>query len=77
MRAIASVTGPWQNANGVVVATSVDDLHAPGSKLTKQTLVDEKGQMVNGRTGKSPTSTISSPARDPTARPSPGRRSRT
>ena len=44
--------GPWQNANGVVIATSVDDLHSPASKLTKQTLVDEKGQMVNGRTEK-------------------------
>jgi hypothetical protein len=45
-------TGPWQNAKGVVVARSVDDLHSPNSNLTKQTAIDEKGQLVNGRTEK-------------------------
>ncbi len=43
-------TGPWQNAKGVVVARSVDDLHSAGSNLTKATTLDEKGQLVNGRT---------------------------
>ena len=28
--------GPWQNAKGVVVATSVDDLHSANNKLSKQ-----------------------------------------
>jgi hypothetical protein len=44
--------GPWQNAKGVVVATSVADLHSANNKLTKETAIDERGQMVNGRTEK-------------------------
>jgi hypothetical protein len=43
-------SGPWQNARGVVIARSVDDLHSASSNLTKQTALDEKGQVVNGRT---------------------------
>ncbi|MEO8486627.1 MAG: hypothetical protein ABI585_09850 [Betaproteobacteria bacterium] len=42
-------TGPWQNAKGVVVARSVADLHSSSSNLTKETTVDEKGRLVNGR----------------------------
>jgi hypothetical protein len=45
-------TGPWQNAKGVVIARSVDELHSAGSNLTKQTALNEKGQLVNGRTEK-------------------------
>ena len=45
-------TGPWQNINGVVIARNVDELHSPASKLNKQTAVDEKGSIVNGRTEK-------------------------
>ncbi|MCC4118422.1 hypothetical protein LLG90_23990 [Aromatoleum toluclasticum] len=45
-------TGPWFNAKGVLIARNVDELHSPHSNLTKATLVDEKGQMVNGRTEK-------------------------
>ena len=45
-------SGPWQNAKGVVIATSVADLHSPNNKLTKETAIDERGQMVNGRTEK-------------------------
>ena len=41
--------GPWTNAKGVVVAKSVDDLHSPGNDLTKQTSLNEKGGVVNGR----------------------------
>jgi hypothetical protein len=41
--------GPWQNAKGVVVAKSVDDLHSANNNLSKQTSLDEKGAMVNGR----------------------------
>jgi hypothetical protein len=44
--------GPWQNAKGVVVARSVDELHSPRNNLTKQTALDERGQPVNGRTEK-------------------------
>ena len=42
-------SGPWQNAKGAVVAKSVDDLHSAGNNLTKQTALNEKGDMVNGR----------------------------
>jgi hypothetical protein len=42
-------TGPWQNAKGVVVARSVEDLHSPSSNLNQQTALDEKGNLVNGR----------------------------
>jgi hypothetical protein len=42
-------SGPWKNAKGAVIATSVDDLHGPGNKLNKQTALTEKGQPVNGR----------------------------
>ena len=45
-------TGPWQNAKGVVVARSVDDLHSSGSNLNKDTAIDEKGQPVKSRTDK-------------------------
>jgi len=44
--------GPWQNAKGVVIAKNVEDLHSPKSNLTKETALDEKGQLVNGRTEK-------------------------
>lgn len=40
--------GPWSNAKGVVVAKSVDDLHA-SPNITKQTALTEKGEVVNGR----------------------------
>jgi len=45
-------TGPWQNAQGAVIARSVDELHSANNNLTKQTALDEKGQPVNGRTEK-------------------------
>ena len=45
-------TGPWQNAKGIVVARSVDDLHSAKNNITKDTALDEKGQLVNGRTDK-------------------------
>ncbi|HEU5197770.1 MAG TPA: lectin [Methylomirabilota bacterium] len=41
--------GPWKNAKGETVATSVADLHSPNNRLTKQTALNEKGQPVNGR----------------------------
>jgi len=45
--------GPWQNAKGVVVAQSVDDLHSDKNGLGKEGSLTEKGAMVNGR-GDSP-----------------------
>lgn len=41
--------GPWMNAKGVVVATSVDDLHSANNKLSKENNLSEKGEVINGR----------------------------
>lgn len=41
--------GPWMNAKGVIVATSVDDLHSANNKLSKQNNLSEKGEVINGR----------------------------
>jgi hypothetical protein len=41
--------GAWQNAKGVVVAKSVEDLHSDSNNITKQTALTEKGEMVSGR----------------------------
>lgn len=43
-------TGPWQNAKGVVIARSIDDLHSAGNNVNKETALDERGRPVNGRT---------------------------
>jgi hypothetical protein len=40
--------GPWQNAQGVVIARDVDELHGTNN-LNKQTALTEKGEPVNGR----------------------------
>jgi len=44
--------GPWYNAKGVMVAKNVNDLHSAKNNLTKETTLDEKGNLVNGRTEK-------------------------
>jgi hypothetical protein len=41
--------GPWKNAKGETIAQNVDDLHSANNKITKQTALNEKGQVVNGR----------------------------
>jgi hypothetical protein len=41
--------GPWQNAKGVVIAKSVDDLHSNNNNLNKDTALTEKNETVNGR----------------------------
>lgn len=43
-------SGPWQNAKGVVVARSVEDLHSAANNISKETALDEMGRPVNGRT---------------------------
>ena len=45
-------TGPWQNAKGVVIARSVEDLHSANNNVNKDTAIDEKGQPVKGRADK-------------------------
>ena len=41
--------GPWQNAKGVVVAKSIDELHSASTNLDKQSALTEKGEVVSGR----------------------------
>jgi hypothetical protein len=39
-------SGPWQNSKGVVVATSVDDLHSANNKLGHDNSLTERGTKV-------------------------------
>lgn len=76
-------SGPWTNAKGVVVATSVADLHSANAKLGKDTSLTEKGEVVSGfgdavnrhdiLTGSRPTARwpCPSPARTPPAATGP------
>ena len=41
--------GPWQNVDGVVIATSVDELHSDSNNISKATALDENGATINGR----------------------------
>ena len=45
--------GPWSGANGVQVASDVDDLHSDNNKLSKENSISESGEPINGR-GDSP-----------------------
>jgi hypothetical protein len=40
--------GPWQNAEGVVIAQDLDELHGTNN-LSKETALTEQGDVVNGR----------------------------
>lgn len=40
--------GPWMNAKGVVIAKDIAELHGTNN-LTKQTALNEKGEVINGR----------------------------
>ncbi len=44
--------GPWQNAKGVVIADNLETLHGDNN-LSKETALDQNGEVVNGR-GDSP-----------------------
>jgi len=64
--------GPWRNAKGVVIATSVADLHGANAKVGKDTSLTEKGEVVSGfgdevnrhdiLTGSRPDGTVAVPA---------------
>jgi hypothetical protein len=41
-------SGPWFNAKGVEIAASLSDLHSEHNKISKDTALDENGQMVKG-----------------------------
>ena len=45
--------GPWYNYSGDVIAQNVDDLHSGNAHLTKESILTQNGDMVNGR-GDSP-----------------------
>ncbi|MDE2297769.1 MAG: hypothetical protein KGK18_06345 [Burkholderiales bacterium] len=40
--------GPWRNANGVTIATDVEQLHT-ANNINKQTALTERGEPINGR----------------------------
>jgi hypothetical protein len=41
--------GPWYNAKGEKIADDVAALHGDASNLTKETALNEKGEVINGR----------------------------
>ncbi|HAY46806.1 MAG TPA: hypothetical protein DCY55_11070 [Gammaproteobacteria bacterium] len=42
-------SGPWYNANGVMIASDVDDLHSDNVQTSKENSVSETGAVINGR----------------------------
>lgn len=41
--------GPWVNAKGETIASSLEELHSDQNKISKETALTEKGEVVNGR----------------------------
>lgn len=41
--------GPWYNAKGVLIAKHLTELHLYNKTILKETALDEKGELVNGR----------------------------
>ncbi len=41
--------GPWYNVRGVQVASSVANLHSDDNNMTRETELNELGELVNGR----------------------------
>lgn len=41
--------GPWHNQAGALIANNVDELHSDAANLTKESILTEMGDMVNGR----------------------------
>jgi hypothetical protein len=41
-------SGPWYNAEGLLIAANVEELHAGASRLSKDTAVTEKLDQING-----------------------------
>ena len=42
-------SGPWHNYNGTLIAQDATDLHSDDANLTKETILTEMGEPVNGR----------------------------
>ena len=41
--------GPWVNAKGETITTDVANLHSDSNNITKETALDENGNMIKGR----------------------------
>jgi hypothetical protein len=41
--------GPWRNAAGILIAEDIVALHGDGNAISKETALDEAGDVVNGR----------------------------
>lgn len=41
--------GPWHNYAGTLIAANIEELHSDAANLTKQSILTENGEMVNGR----------------------------
>lgn len=42
-------TGPWHNAKGVLIAENISELHLYNKTINKNTAINEKNELVNGR----------------------------
>jgi hypothetical protein len=42
-------SGPWSNAKGVVIASSVADLHSDKANINNDTALDEQGRPINAQ----------------------------
>lgn len=42
-------TGPWYNANGILIANDIDALHSASANINMQTGLDESGNPIKGR----------------------------
>lgn len=42
-------SGPWHNAKGELIASDIDELHSDNNNISKETGLDESGNMVNAR----------------------------
>lgn len=42
-------SGPWVNAEGVTIAENIDQLHSDENHISKETALNENGEVVNGR----------------------------
>lgn len=42
-------SGPWHNAKGELIASTVAELHSDANKISKQTALTETGAVINGR----------------------------
>ena len=45
-------SGPWNNANGVLIASDIDALHSDANAINLANGLDENGKQVNGRGSK-------------------------